>query len=195
MKLGTKSLLFGVHQFAWHPITVWLAWRALYNETPTWRETVCIVIHDWGYWGSADMDGKEGEQHPYAGAAIADRLFGPAYRDLVLRHSRSLCKMIGAEPSKLCWADKFSMLYDPSWFYLFRARATGEIREYRVKAVRYIPLSVPDRHWLAWLKKRLAKLAREKSQPLCEICRGHGYTYSLGGVSRDCDCVRRRARA
>lgn len=162
MKLGTRSLLFGVHQFAWHPITVWLAWRRLYGA-PGWRETVCILIHDWGYWGCAEMDGPEGEAHPYLGARLAGWLFGPAYRVLVLHHSRTLCRAAGVEPSRLCWADKLSMLYDPSWFYLLRARATGEIHEYRRQAVGYVPLIASDRYWLTWLKQHLAHLAEEKA--------------------------------
>lgn len=27
MRIGTKSILFGVHQFIWHPVTVYIAWR------------------------------------------------------------------------------------------------------------------------------------------------------------------------
>ncbi len=160
--LGTKSLLFGVHQFAWHPITVWLAWRDLYGR-PSWREAVCIVIHDWGYWGCADMDGTVGKQHPRLGAKIADRLFGPAYHDLVLHHSRHLAKELGATPSRLCWADKLSMLYDPAWFYLLRARSTGELREYRWHARHHVSLLASDADWLAWLKAHLARLAKEQS--------------------------------
>lgn len=162
MKLGTRSLLFGVHQFAWHPVTVYLAWCRLYGR-PTWRETVCIVIHDIGYWGCPEMDGEKGKQHPRVGARLAGWLFGSAYHDLVLHHSRSLAEQLGAKPSRLCWADKLSMLYDPSWFYLLRASATGEITEYRWQAMRYVPLSASHRHWLTWLKARLAKLAREQA--------------------------------
>lgn len=57
MKTGTKSLLFGVHQFIWHPLTVLLAWIKLYGW-PAWEELVCIIIHDWGYWGKSNMDGE-----------------------------------------------------------------------------------------------------------------------------------------
>ncbi|MCK5235828.1 MAG: hypothetical protein KAR06_02490, partial [Deltaproteobacteria bacterium] len=60
--VGTKSLLFGVHQFIWHPITVLIAWCKLYGW-PTWPELVCIIVHDWGYWGKPNMDGPEGEKH------------------------------------------------------------------------------------------------------------------------------------
>ena len=46
---------------------------------------------------------------------------------LVLLHSRRYAKVHGLEPSKLCWADKLSIMYDPEWFYLLRARASGEL--------------------------------------------------------------------
>lgn len=159
LPVGRRSLLWGVHQFLWHPITVARAWIALYGRWPTWREAVCIVIHDWGYWFTSNMDGEEGERHPEFGARIAGRLFGRKYHDLVLYHSRHYVKRenerrtrwaelknaclaaIGktsirmepamVKPSPLCWADKLSICYDPPWFYLLRARLSGEIKEYR----------------------------------------------------------------
>jgi hypothetical protein len=161
MKTGMKSLLFGVHQFAWHPITVWLAWYKLYGR-PTWKETICIIIHDWGYWFCPNMDGPEGERHPEFGAAIAGKLFGTDYYYLVLLHSRHYAKIDGREPSKLCWADKLSILYDPKWFYLPRAIASGEIKEYRLNAVKWIPLSDPHSKWFDWLKPKFLKLAAER---------------------------------
>ena len=144
MNVGTKSLLFGVHQFLWHPITVLIAWIELYGF-PEWRELVCIVIHDWGYWGSPNMDGEEGEEHPRWAAKWAhfnldefkgsfvphnvDNFF--KYYNLCVYHSRHYAKRVGVEPSKLCWADKLSIKYDPWWFYLTRAWMSGELFEYR----------------------------------------------------------------
>lgn len=170
MKTGTKSLLFGVHQFLWHPVTVWLAWRALYGQRPTWRETVCIAVHDLGYWGSSNMDGEEGERHPYFGANLAGRLFGPRYYDLCLYHSRYLSEKLGRQPSKLCWADKFSMGWDPSWLYLPRARWSGELAEYRRNADRrgFIALAAPD---IAWHRKLVAHLQVMANEKLAEIRR------------------------
>jgi hypothetical protein len=164
MKLGTKSLLFGVHQVLWHPFTVWRAWRHLYGR-PTWRECVCIMIHDWGYFGCPEMDGPEGELHPLEGAAIAGFLFGPKYYDLVLLHSRHLANKMGLPPSKLCWADKLSMRFEPQWFYLLRARVTGEILEYRRKADAsgFIPYLAPDKAWHGKLVKHLEVLSCEKA--------------------------------
>ena len=75
-----------------------------------------------------------GMNHPELGAKIAGSLFGDAYYDLVLLHSWRLARKLGATPSKLCWADKASILFEPEWFYLLRARASGELAEYRDKA-------------------------------------------------------------
>lgn len=160
MKLGTKTLLFGVHQFAWHPLTVLRAWIYLYGW-PNWRELVCILIHDWGYWGCSNMDGTEGMEHPRVGARLAGWLFGPKYEDLVLWHSRYLARQQGREPSRLCWADKLSMEFEPRWFYLLRARLTGELQEYRANAAArgFLVRSAPDEAWHRLLTRTLHGLA------------------------------------
>lgn len=72
MTTGTKSLLFGVHQFLWHPLTVLLAWVYLYRSFPNPKELLCIFVHDWGYWGCPNMDGPEGERHPERAATHAE---------------------------------------------------------------------------------------------------------------------------
>jgi hypothetical protein len=163
LKVGRKSLLFGVHQFIWHPITVLLAWINLYGR-PNWKEFVCIVIHDWGYWWAPNMDGLEGEKHPEFGAKLAGRWFGIKYFDLCRYHSRHYSRNERREPSPLCWADKLSILYDPWWFYLPRAWLSGELFEYRKLAADagFIPLSASHREWFKWIQDRLAKLGREK---------------------------------
>jgi len=71
LPVGSRSLLFGVHQFIWHPITVAVAWRKLYGKWPTFLESLCIVVHDWGYWGCPNMDGEQGKRHPVRGACLA----------------------------------------------------------------------------------------------------------------------------
>lgn len=164
MRTGTKSLLFGVHQFLWHPVTVWVAWVWLFRKIPTWREFVCIVIHDWGYWGKDKMDDKEGERHPEVGARIADRLFGADYRDLVLLHSRHYARNTGEDPSPLCWADKTSIIFEPWWLYLPRAWASGELDEYRTIAASsgFIPMTSSHREWYRWIQDRLSTLGKEK---------------------------------
>lgn len=74
MKLGTRSFLFGVHQFVWHPFTVLRAWRRLYCAWPRWWEFVAIVLHDSGYLGCPEMDGPVGRRHPIAGAQLTEKV-------------------------------------------------------------------------------------------------------------------------
>lgn len=164
LSVGTKSLLFGVHAFWWHPLTVWWAWHKLYGEWPDLRTCVCIFFHDVGYLGCKNMDGPEGQNHTELGARIVGRLFGPKYYDLVRWHSRHLSKLHGMNESKLCWPDKTSMLFDPYWFYVTRARLSGEIHEYRANAETrdgpdWCPMGASDRDWHLGLKTRLAELA------------------------------------
>ncbi len=139
MKTGTKSLLFGVHQFLWHPITVLLAWRKLYGKFPNWWESLAIFCHDLGYWGKVSMDGPDGKSHPYAGARIGKsvalflgaRECTAAYvESLILGHSRSFCEAECKKISDLCDPDKLSVLFDPAWFYWLRGTLSGEIQEY-----------------------------------------------------------------
>jgi hypothetical protein len=177
MKTGTKSLLFGVHQFAWHPFTIWLAWIALYKKLPSFWETVAIVVHDWGYWGCEKMDDAKGEQHPHVGAILIARLYKRWHKfswhcsflhanarehylyELCLFHSRYLSAAQGRQPSKLCWADKYSMRFDPAWFYLLRARLSGELKEYRMNAAEKFSLLFPDWLWYDWLRKKCIRHA------------------------------------
>src|SRR5688572_16148490 len=131
MKIGTKSVLFGVHQFLWHPLTVLLAWRRLYGW-PNWKQTIAIFCHDLGYWGCPNIDGPEGKSHPRRGALLASRIVGQFTTPLfnydihtyyfTLLHSRDAAKGEGKPVSALYAADKASILFDPKWLYLLRAR-------------------------------------------------------------------------
>lgn len=120
-----------MHQFVWHPITVFLAWLDLYGW-PTWWETICIIVHDVGYLGKADMDGVSGAAHPELGAKIAGFLCGEKGRLECLGHSRSYAAKYNIPTSRLCWADKWSPMFDPTHFYWFRGTVSGEIAEYRL---------------------------------------------------------------
>lgn len=187
MKIGTKSLLFGVHQFLYHPLTVTLAWKELYKSWPSWKEFVCIFIHDWGYWGCPNMDGKEGEDHPVWAANVVSFWFDTNFREIFnnerktrkyynrdelknmeatewkwyyfcLLHSRHYAKKHHMIPSRLCWADKLCYKYDPVWFYTLRAKLSGEIKEYRA-----LPQSQnfkgSDSEWYREQRKLYIKLA------------------------------------
>lgn len=75
MKTGTKSLLFGAHQFIIHPIFVAISWIKLYGWTWKIQHWVAFWVHDLGYWGKSNMDGNEGKTHPELGAKIMHYLF------------------------------------------------------------------------------------------------------------------------
>ena len=131
MTRGTKSLLFGVHQFILHPLLVTIAWVKLYHNSPSWRELICIFIHDWGYWGVEDIKGVEGDKHPEFGAKIANKLFGIRYSKFILGHSTfySIRNDIGT--SKLMPPDKYWHCIIPLWFYKVLSIPSGEWEYYR----------------------------------------------------------------
>ena len=136
MKIGTKSVLFGVHCFLIHPFFVAYAWYKLYGFPLDPRLWVAFIVHDMGYIGKPNMDGEEGETHPYLGANIMGFLFGKKWHDFTLYHSRFLSKKMGAQYSRLCVADKYALAITPAWLYLPMARWTGEIYEYMKDAAR-----------------------------------------------------------
>ena len=152
MKVGTKSLLFGVHQVIIHPIMVFIAWCKLFGFPKDPRLWVAFFVHDLGYWGKPNMDGKEGETHVELGARIMHKLFDPLkikqrgypgyygipitriydnyWYNFTLYHSRFYAKTNNAPISKLSIADKYAFCVCPKWIYLPMARWSGEIYEY-----------------------------------------------------------------
>ncbi len=68
--LGTRSVLCGYHCFFIHPWFVAVGWWKLYGLP--WQPWLWIVfiVHDLGYWGKPNMDGDEGEKHPWFGAKV-----------------------------------------------------------------------------------------------------------------------------
>ncbi len=156
MRIGTKSVLFGAHQFMIHPWFVALGWWQLYGFPWDPRLWVAFFVHDLGYLGKPNMDGPEGETHPLLGARIMAMLFDGhlkhgrhgwrmtevhvASRQLApwgqftLLHSRYLAKSLGLQPSPLCVADKLAIALTPAWLYLPAVRATGELAEYMAHA-------------------------------------------------------------
>lgn len=189
MRIGTKSILFGVHQFAWHPFTVLLAWRKLYRAWPTWREAVAIACHDLGYWGCPNIDGIEGKDHPWFGAWLASKIVGwiawkrspdPDFDwlfprrfsfclqtfDLALYHSRDTARDQNHPVSKLYAADKFCIFYDPFWLYRLRARLSGEFAEFKLNAIKtgHLQPGATDRQWFDFYRANI--LARPEIQSL-----------------------------
>jgi hypothetical protein len=109
-------------------------------------------LHRGARLGLLEQDGK---RHPELGAKIAGRLLGPGWIPFCLYHSRSYARMHGTTPSKLCYADKASILFDPRPWYLLRATLTGEINEYRQVADRsgFIPALASHSAWLRKLRE------------------------------------------
>lgn len=137
MRIGTKSILFGAHQFAIHPWFVALGWWKLYGFPWDPRLWVAFFVHDLGYIGKPNMDGLEGETHPILGAHLMEFFdifsecsHGSDWRTFTLYHSRFLAKRDGARFSKLCVADKLAIALTPKWLYLILTNLTGEIHEY-----------------------------------------------------------------
>lgn len=137
MKVGTKSVLFGIHHWWWHFYYCVRAWRWLYGRWPRLSEGVAIFLHDFGYIGCPNMDGREGSNHPMRISRLVHILAGQLAGDLVLKHSHSLCMRWDWTPSMLCWADKLATalwLEERRGGYLRRALHSGELAEYRQRA-------------------------------------------------------------
>lgn len=151
MRVGTKSVLFGVHAFWFHPLTVGLAFCRVHRRLPSWWQTIGIMTHDLGYWGCADMDGLSGTLHPTQGARIAAKIVGLFSSErawdvniFCLYHSSTFARISDVTPSDLYLPDKVSLLFDPKWFYLLRARLSGELAEYKSRN--------PKPDWYAWYR-------------------------------------------
>lgn len=149
-------MLFGAHCFLIHPIFVAIAWIKIYGFPFDPRIWIAFFVHDLGYWGKPNMDGPEGETHVELGARIMGFLFdknshslsyyvfykwyieltnkpveaSKRWENFTKYHSRYYAKKNGAQPSKLCFADKLSFVVTPRWLYLPAVNATGEIHEY-----------------------------------------------------------------
>lgn len=154
--VGTKSVLWGVHQFIWHPITVLIAWKKVHRTWPNWWQLLAIIFHDSpGYIGCKEMDGPDGLEHPYAGARWAARIAGilseeAAFKTyfLSLYHSSNFAKLHGAPPSDLYLPDKVSILVEPRWFYMLRARLSGELEEFVTREALKQNRTFTDSEWL-----------------------------------------------
>lgn len=134
MNVGTKSVLFGAHQFLIHPWFVALAWWKLYGFPLDLRLWIAFFVHDLGYVGKPNMDGPEGEAHVEFGAHLMAWLFGQEWGDFCRYHSRFYAKRDGRPYSRLCVADKLSVALEPWWLYLPRVIASGEVHEYMALA-------------------------------------------------------------
>lgn len=186
MNVGTKSLLFGAHQFLIHPICVYIAWVKLYKVLPSLVETLAIFVHDWGYWGCPDMDGEKGGEHPRFGAELAANImcffvYGAQFRNVILPpsaaeyvyalcrgHSRHYAKRHSIPTSSLMAADKFGTALLPWWVYIPMAWLSGELAEYRAESTHFfrrtageggVPRNASHRAWYRWLQGHMRCVA------------------------------------
>lgn len=130
MRIGTRSILFGAHAVWLHGFFLVEAWRRMYGFPWDPRLWAAFFLHDIGYWNKTDLEGASGEAHVYAGARIMKSLFGLAWGEFCLRHSRYWARKHGGRLSRLAAADKLAFVLTPWWLYLPMARATGELAEY-----------------------------------------------------------------
>jgi len=128
--VGTRSVLFGVHNIFIHPITVGIAWWKLYGPPFDPRLWIAFLVHDLGYLGKSSVEGPIGETHVELGARIMSVLFGASWGEFCRRHSRYYARSRGLRISRLCVADKLAFVLTPAWLYLPMARASGELAEY-----------------------------------------------------------------
>lgn len=112
MKQGTISVLVGCHSPV-HSALVWISWCKLYRRPPNFKETVCIVIHDWGHWGTNYLDNlDEKRSHWKLGAKIALKIFGYKWYLFCAGH----CTYSGMTKSALYKADKYAFYIAPVWW-------------------------------------------------------------------------------
>lgn len=165
MKIGTRSLLFGVHCWIVHPWFVAIAWWKLYGFPFDPRLWIAFVVHDWGYWGKPNMDGPEGEMHIEAGARIMGRVFGGEWADFCRYHSRFIAKRDGKPFSRLCVADKLAVAITPWWLYIPMAMLSHELSEYMEgKAARTPAGSRSAYQWYRDVQQYLRAWAGEHKQ-------------------------------
>ena len=129
MRIGTRSLLFGLHQFFIHPLLVLFAFIKLYKRLPNLMEFVCIAIHDLGYFGQGGIDSQGGERHPYLGAHIARVLFGEEGWQFVIGHNDDTARWENIPRSPLFYADKYYYVLIPLWLHYLLGRLSGEYKE------------------------------------------------------------------
>ena len=88
MTVGTRSILFSVHNIVIHPLVVGIAWWKLFGFPPDPRLWIAFLVHDLGYIGKSSVEGPIGETHVELGAHIMEALFGASWGDFCRGHSR-----------------------------------------------------------------------------------------------------------
>jgi hypothetical protein len=134
LRTGTKTVLFGYHQFLLHPLLVAAAWWKLYGFPYDPRLWFAFFLHDIGYLGKRNIDGFQGQLHPFTGAILMGFFFDDApdgkWENFCLYHSRTIAKAFSAPLSKLGFADKLAFLLYPKWLLRVLYFFSGELDEY-----------------------------------------------------------------
>jgi hypothetical protein len=128
MKLGTKSILIGSHQFIIHPLTLAYCWWKHYGFPFDPRLWISFFLHDIGYLFKSNIDGEEGKNHPYLGAKIMGFFFGKKWYEFCLLHSREMAKRHNKPVSRLAIVDKWAYCKEP--LYILRIYLSGEVNEF-----------------------------------------------------------------
>lgn len=203
MKIGTKSVLFGVHCWCIHPFMVWIAWIKLYSWTWSIPTITSFFLHDIGYIGKPNMDGKEGELHVELGAKIMHKLFDgweKGYIEAVLKkevddilfkiNTNSDFKFIKITSNDVrgfydrrIWV--YSRLYNWYNFTLYHSRFYAKNNN-----ARYSALCVADKYafcmYPKWLYMFLASLSGEIYEYMKLTGEGQKYSNSLiSGINKD----------
>ncbi len=196
MTVGTKSVLFGAHQFLIHPWFVALGWFRLYGFPFDPRLWVAFFVHDLGYIGKPNMDGPEGETHTEFGARVLHIFDGWGFGGwrwyaFSLLHSRYYAKTLDKQPSRLCMADKLAIALTPAWLYLPMVRASGEIHEYMAHTKHRI---ARDIHITDEEKRRVVSASQEEWYAgVQSYCRRWAYAHRDGAVDMWTSDPRNRA--
>lgn len=168
MRVGTKSLLYGGHQFIIHPIILFFCYWKLYGFPLDPRLWACFVVHDWGYFGCRDMDGTDGKMHPTFGATILESIFGRRWGGFCVTHSRSVVEFLnnvhGSDKhkiSRLGIADKLAIVYTPIWLY-----CKEELSEYIRNESQYV--SISPKSWKDIVDKRASQFVKDNKDTAYE---------------------------
>lgn len=129
MRIGTRSLIFGLHSFFVHPILMLAIFKKVVGRRADFVEIVCILIHDIGYFGKPNMDGVEGNLHPYAGAKLARFLFGDRGWRLCVGHNDEVREVEGLPRSVIYAVDKYFYVVIPVWLQKALGIMSGEYKE------------------------------------------------------------------
>jgi len=129
MKTGLRSYLVGMHNPILHTIVIVIAWIRMYHGLPSFKELICIMLHDVGYIKQATIDSPD-DKHPELGAWLCGAMLGRKYYFLCIAHSRIYAKKLNISLSKLGYADKGSILAIPDWVFRLMIFSGGEAQEY-----------------------------------------------------------------